>query len=81
MAPEGLTAWRVYLYAVSFIALIVAILGAVDLIAVAIEVFVYPPPQPYPVPEYYPRLPGSVAQVVVGLVVWGYHWMLLKKEH
>ncbi|WP_243669606.1 hypothetical protein [Methanoculleus chikugoensis] len=39
------------------------------------------PPQPYPVPQYYPELPGSVAQVAVGLVVWGYHWMLLKKEH
>ncbi|KLK87491.1 hypothetical protein SZ63_10505 [Methanoculleus sediminis] len=82
MAPEeGLTAWRVYLYAVSFIALIIAVFGAVNLIAVAIEVFVYPPPQPYPVPHYYPGLPGSVAQVVVGLIVWGYHWMLLKKEH
>jgi hypothetical protein len=80
MAPEGLTAWRVYLYAVSFIALIVAILGAVNLIAIGIEVFIYPAPQPYPAPQYYPELPGSVAQVVVGLIVWGYHWMLLKKE-
>ncbi|MFA7199077.1 MAG: hypothetical protein WC093_07275, partial [Methanoculleus sp.] len=42
---------------------------------------VHPPPRLYPVPEYYPDLPGSVAQVVVGLVVWGYHWMLLKTEH
>ena len=80
MVAEGLTAWRVYLYAVSFIALIVAIAGSVNLIAVAIEVFVYPAPQPYPVPQYYPDLPGSVAQVVVGLVVWGYHWRLLRKE-
>jgi hypothetical protein len=80
MAPEGLTAWRVYLYTVSFIALIVAILGAVNLIAIGIEVFIYPAPQPYPAPQYYPELPGSVAQVVVGLIVWGYHWMLLKKE-
>jgi len=79
--PEGLTAWRAYLYAVSFVALIVAIVGSVDLIAILIEVFIYPVPQPYPVPQYYPNLPGSVAQVVVGLIVWGYHWMLLKKEH
>ncbi|MCM2465809.1 DUF5671 domain-containing protein [Methanoculleus oceani] len=81
MPEEGLTAWKAYLYTVSFIALIVAIAGAVNLIAVAIEVFVYPPPQPYPAPQYYPDLPGSVAQVVVGLVVWGYHWMRLQKEH
>ncbi|MCE5339127.1 MAG: DUF5671 domain-containing protein [Methanomicrobiaceae archaeon] len=80
MAPEGLTAWRVYLYAVSFIALIVAIVGSVNLIAVLIEVFIYPAPQPYPVPQYYPDLPGSVAQVMVGLVVWGYHSRLLRKE-
>jgi len=53
----------------------------VNLIAVAIEVFVYPAPQPYPVPQYYPALPGSVAQVVVGLIVWAYHWRLLQKEH
>ncbi|HOI58641.1 MULTISPECIES: DUF5671 domain-containing protein [unclassified Methanoculleus] len=78
---EGLTAWRAYLYAVSFVALIVAIAGSVGLIAVAIEVFIYPPPQPYPVPEYYPGLPGSVAQVAVGLVVWAYHWRLLLREH
>ncbi|MCK9278364.1 MAG: DUF5671 domain-containing protein [Methanoculleus sp.] len=78
--PEGLTAWRAYLYAVSFVALIVAIVGSVDLIAILIEVFIYPVPQPYPVPQYYPNLPGSVAQVVVGLVVWGYHWRLLRKE-
>ena len=78
---EGLTAWRAYLYAVSFVALIVAIAGSVGLIAVAIEVFIYPPPQPYPVPEYYPGLPGSVAHVAVGLVVWAYHWRLLLREH
>lgn len=77
---EGLTAWRAYLYAVSFVALVVAIAGSVGLIAVAIEVFVYPAPQPYPVPQYYPGLPGSVAQAVVGLIVWGYHWRLLLKE-
>jgi len=53
----------------------------VNLIAIGIEVFVYPAPQPYPVPQYHPELPGSVAQVVVGLIVWGYHWMLLRKEH
>jgi len=81
VATEGLTAWRGYLYAVSFVALIVAIIGSVNLIAVAIEVFVYPAPQPYPVPQYYPALPGSVAQVVVGLIVWAYHWRLLQKEH
>lgn len=80
MALQGLTAWRAYLYAVSFIALIVAIIGAVDLIAIAIEAFIYPAPQPYPAPQYYPGLPGSVAQVVVGLIVWGYHWRLLRKE-
>lgn len=39
---EGLTAWRAYLYAVSFVALIVTIAGTVNLIAIAIEVFVYP---------------------------------------
>jgi hypothetical protein len=48
---EGLTAWRAYLYAVSFVALIVAIAGAVNLLAVGIEVFIYPQPRPYPVPE------------------------------
>lgn len=80
MALQGLTAWRAYLYAVSFIALIVAIIGAVDLIAIAIEAFIYPAPQPYPAPQYYPGLPGSVAQVVVGLIVWVYHWRLLRKE-
>ena len=77
---EGLTAWRAYLYAVSFVALVVAIAGAVNLLAVGIEVFIYPQPRPYPVPEYYPGLPGRVAQVVVGLIVWGYHWRLLRKE-
>jgi len=81
MATEGLTPWRVYLYAVSFVALIVAILGSVNLLAIAVEVFIYPAPQPYPVPQYFPDLPGSVAQVAVGLVVWAYHWRLLKKEH
>ena len=80
MGLQGLTAWRAYLYAVSFIALIVVIIGAVDLIAIAIEVFIYPAPQPYPAPQYYPGLPGSVAQVVVGLVVWAYHWRLIRKE-
>lgn len=70
MVPEGLTAWRVYLYAVSFIALIVAILGGVSLLAIAVEVFVHPAPQAYPVPHYYPDLPGSVAEVVVGLVIY-----------
>jgi hypothetical protein len=80
VALQGLTAWRAYLYAVSFIALIVAIIGAVDLIAIAIEAFIYPAPQPYPASQYYPGLPGSVAQVVVGLIVWGYHWRLLRKE-
>ncbi|CVK34059.1 hypothetical protein [Methanoculleus bourgensis] len=46
MALQGLTAWRAYLYAVSLIALVVVIVGAVDLIAIAIEVFIYPAPQP-----------------------------------
>ncbi len=84
MALQGLSAWQAYLYAVSLIALVVAIIGAiigaVDLIAIAIEVFIYPAPQPYPAPQYYPGLPGSVAQVVVGLVVWAYHWRLIRKE-
>ncbi len=80
VTAEGLTAWRAYLYAISFIALIVAIIGSVNLISVAIEVFIYPAPLPYPVPQYYPALPGSVAQVVVGLIVWAYHWRLLQKE-
>lgn len=81
MALQGLTAWRAYLYAVSFVALIVALIGAVNLITIAIEAFIYPAPQPYPMPQYYPGLPGSVAQVIVGLAVWGYHWRLLRKEH
>jgi len=61
MAPEeGLTAWRVYLYAVSFIALIVAILGAVNLIAIGIEVFVYPAPRALPGAAVPPRnSPGA----------------------
>jgi len=78
VAPEK--GRMIYLYAVSFVALIVAIAGAVNLIGVAIEVFIYPAPQPYPVTQYYPDLPASVAQVVVGLIVWGYHWRLLRKE-
>ncbi|MBT0734169.1 hypothetical protein KH990_12500 [Methanoculleus bourgensis] len=80
MALQGLTAWRAYLYAISLIALVVVIVGAVDLIAIAIEVIIYPAPQPYPAPQYYPGLPGSVAQVMVGLVVWAYHWRLIRKE-
>jgi hypothetical protein len=79
--PEGLTAWRAYLYVVSFIALIIVIAGSVNLIAVAIEVFAYPAPQPYPASQYYySDLPGSVAQVAVGFIVWAYHWRLLGKE-
>lgn len=54
--------------------------GAANLVAVLIEAFVYPPPQPYPVPQYYPGLPGSIAQVAVGLVIWGYHWTKLQAE-
>lgn len=80
MVAGGLTAWRAYLYAVSFVALIVAIAGSVSLLAIAVEVFIYPAPQAYPAPQYFPDLPGSVAQVVVGLIVWGYHWRLLLRE-
>jgi hypothetical protein len=53
----------------------------VNLITVAIEVFAYPAPQPYPASQYYySALPGSVAQVAVGFIVWAYHWRLLGRE-
>jgi hypothetical protein len=80
MALDGPTARRAYLVAVSAIALLVVLFGAANLIAILLEVFVYPAPQPYPVPQYYPGLPASVAQVAVGLVIWGYHWTKLQKE-
>jgi len=80
MALEGPTAWRSYLIIASAVSLLVALFGAGNLLAILIEVFVYPAPQPYPVPQYYPGLPESVAQLVVGLAVWGYHHMMLARE-
>ena len=81
MGAEGLTAWRAYLYTVAFISLIVVILGAIDLLAILLEVFVYPTPLPYPQPpQYYYGLTRAAAMVMVGLVVWYYHWSKLQKE-
>lgn len=80
MTLDGPTARRAYLVAASAVSLLVVLIGAANLVAILVEVFAYPPPQPYPVPQYYPGLPGSAAQVVVGLVVWGYHWAKLQAE-
>jgi hypothetical protein len=80
VALDGPTARRAYLVAASVISLLVVLFGAANLIAILVEVFAYPPPQPYPVPQYYPDLPASAAQVAVGLVVWGYHWVKLQVE-
>lgn len=76
-----ITVWRAYLYAVTFLSLLVMVIGAVDVCAVLLEVFVYPPPAPYPQPPpYYPGLTRAAAMLLVGLVVWVYHWHMLRKE-
>lgn len=68
------TIWQAYLYAVTFLSLLVMFVGAVDVCAVLLQVFVYPPPVPYPQPpSYYSGLPRSVAMLLIGLVVWAYH--------
>lgn len=81
LEPQKMSAWRLYLYAISFISLIVLLFGAIDLISVLLQIFVYPPPAPYPQPpRYYGELTRSVAQVFIGLIIWGYHWSKLQRE-
>jgi len=80
MTLDARTARRAYLLVASAISIMVVLWGAANLGAVLIEIFLYPPPQPYPTPRYYPGLPGAVAWLIVGLVVWGFHWMMLRGE-
>lgn len=75
------TAWRAYLYAITFLSLLVMVIGAINVCTVLLEVFVYPPPVPYPQPPlYYPGLPGGAAMSLVGFVVWVYHWHMLRRD-
>ncbi|WP_067052621.1 DUF5671 domain-containing protein [Methanofollis ethanolicus] len=77
----GITAWRMYLYAVTFLSLLVMVIGAVDVCTVLLEVFVYPQPAPYPQPPpYYAGLPRAAAMLLVGFAVWVYHWQVLRKD-
>ncbi|WP_298668939.1 DUF5671 domain-containing protein [uncultured Methanofollis sp.] len=78
---DGVTAWRAYLYAVTFLSLLVMVIGAVDVCTVLLEAFVYPPPAPYPQPPpYYPGFTRAAAMLLVGFVVWVYHWHMLRRD-
>lgn len=54
----GITAWRMYLYVVTFLSLLVMAIGVVDVCSILLEVFVYPQPAPYPRPPIMPASPG-----------------------
>ncbi|MDD3421801.1 MAG: DUF5671 domain-containing protein [Methanocellales archaeon] len=77
---DNISAGLAYLYFVCFIGMILTVIGAIDVLNTLIQVYIYPPPIYGQYPNYEYGFVRGLAQMIVGIPLWAYHWYKLGKQ-